>query len=282
MRRISHSEVNSFLHCEYKHFVQFEDKLEPKTFSTSLSRGIWVHAILEVYYNAVKVGATGVEAETAAKEYLYSTTTPNNLEMAPAVLDLMERYFAYAANDDWTILAVEQHVSLLLDEDISYDGKIDLLVKINSGQRAGQIVVIDHKTVWDFYTTDDLLVNAQIPKYIAALRAMDINASWGMVNQLRHRTKQSYQPDSEKFRRDFIKPGLTEIKAIMTEHYEASKRIVNASATGAMPLRTMDKFTCKNCGVLPLCRSELLGENTDLMRTTLYQPNSYGYGDSNE
>lgn len=304
---VSNSEVSNYLSCERKHYYAHALNLEPKNYSTSLSRGIIGHEALAAFYEVIKawqdsqdqntvVYPPGVFAEACDmmgavvdKYYLQTlqqqgfSRKQETLEMLTMLKILLQRYAEFQKNDYWKILEVEQSHVMPLYDHYGYGMRLDLLVQLTQGPRAGEIEVVDHKFVYDFYSQDTLRINAQMPKYLATVRAeTGLVIKRGILNELRHRMKKGPMTDLELFRREPISPSTTRIRNIMKEQIKASEEIMERHALpvevyGERAKRVMNQMVCKNCSFLEPCMTELDGENISLMLATEFQPNSYGY-----
>lgn len=276
-RRISNSEVSAYLQCERKWLYGYHQLLEPVVTSMALNRGIIAHECLADYYKVLMdtpgnyKGAERSCFETLS-EYIKSG---QDIEMLTGLNALLIRYFAWSQPQDsgWKILAVEQSYDIDVNSEFGYVMRLDLLAEID-----GLNVLIDHKTVWDFHSADQLDMNCQMPKYIGTLRMNDIKVDYAMLNQLRYRTKKAGNTDEETFQRVIMRPTRTEIQNVLSEQFRASQQIVKLYAEAdPTVLRTMNNMTCKNCGFAKLCKAELMGSNTADLRNSEYKPNTYGY-----
>lgn len=278
---ISNSEVKSYLDCERKHFYSFRKGLKPTTYSKALTRGIVGHEALEAYYKAKKDGhdlafcmtAMEIVLNEAGRKYPeYSA----ELTQLSAVLG---RYVSQYWDEPWKILEVESPHSMLLGNSIEYGLRLDLLVEVTAGTDKGQIVIVDHKFVYDFFTDRELEMNAQQVKYIATLRKNGIPVRKAILNQIRYRQLKApkanmlfrrssiYAKDKEaqRFIDEFAKVavdlnylyGLTE-----EEHKDATKMHI-------------DKQTCGKCAYQPLCKLYLEGIDETRTERMLYEHNDY-------
>lgn len=283
-RNISNSEVSAWLACQRKYYYTFDLNLEPVKLGTALSRGVLGHEALAEYYTVLQehAGQPGVyeEARRAARRVLttaLASASSYDDEMVGGLAALLDRYFEYAERTqrDWKILAVEKKYDIPVNEDYAFTMRLDLAARID-----GKVTVVDHKFVYDFWSTDDLALNPQIPKYIGALRFNGITVDRGMVNQLRYRMKKAPMTDDELFRYDYMYPTDVEIRTIMREQFRVSQQIVNHRKQGLEErsknvFRVMNKMGCKNCSVLSLCKAELMGNDITYDIQNNYQQNSY-------
>jgi hypothetical protein len=276
-RRISNSETSAFLQCERKWLYQYQMNLEPVKTGTALNRGIIGHECLAAYYEVLM---DEPYAFKKAEDAAYLALAPHfavdsDLEMLFQLRGLLERYFAYAKGDGWKILAVEQSYDINVNDDFGYVMRLDVLANIKDKN-----VLVDHKFVYNFYNANTIDMNCQIPKYIGALRFNKINVDYAMLNQILYRTKKGGYSDEETFQRAVLRPSPVEVRNVMREQFQASEQIMRFYADPDVDkhvIRTMNYMTCKNCSMLPLCKADLMEQDTTEILATGYQPNSYGY-----
>lgn len=289
--RVSNSEALA-LTCEAKWMYSFHPdyKLEPKSQSIALTRGTIGHKALEMFFRAMMTGANREEAEKDSLVFLASEITQGVVtgdfvrqEAATKVSPVIQAYFK-SKNlqkflDDVTILEVEKRFEVELPDDFIAVGQIDLIVKYTKGQYKGEIVPVDNKFVYNFWTEDDFRMNSQIPTYIFAVRELYPEGviKRGMINQLRHRAN-AVSP----FELTPITPERGEIDNIIANHIKQSMRIkelreLSGPVIRQSVTRSLSKYTCENCGFKLLCKSELTNGNTQGVIKLNYQPNSYGY-----
>lgn len=286
LRKISNSEVATFLTCERKYYYEFDLGLEPKVAGGALGRGVLLHDILATYYNMRKDGAHHNASINEARGQLqtYMANDAFGMETVMEVDRLLQGYWThYAGDSDWEILDVERGYDLSITGDYGYSLRFDLLVRERS---TGHTVLIDHKTAYDFWSEDDLDLNPQFPKYIGALRANDIYVDKAILNQIR--TRSIKNPSSEQlFRRTICKPSKAKVQNAMREQVLASEKIVKhrmlpLEVRAANSLRVLNKTACKYCNSKPLCMSEYDGGDITHMIANDYKPRTYGYNGESE
>lgn len=290
---ISNSETSQYQTCQRRHYYNFGLKLEPKRMSDSLTRGIIGHEALAAYYLDIKqYGTKGYDRAVASAmsvidAYMEKDITENggmNLDMLSALRQRVNDYLAWASfNDNFEILEVEQEYRLDLPNGMQYAMRLDLLVRPYSGPYVGKVVLIDHKFVYDFYSEDKLAMNAQMPKYIGILRASGRPVDVAILNQIRTRVnKKSEMTDDQKFRREVLLPTSTEVQTIFAEEIKVAEQIeffksLSIEQWESEVTRTMGNMTCGYCPFTALCKAELQGQDTSVMREMDYKALSYGY-----
>lgn len=283
MRRISNSEVATWNTCQRKYYYEFDLALEPKVTGGALGRGVLLHEVLADYYAGLKDGATHEVAMRAARGRLqqYLANDAFGMETVMEVDRLLQGYWAnYQGDPDWEILEVEKGFDLPLTEDYEYSLRLDLLVRSRS---TSALILVDHKTAYDFWTEDDLDLNPQFPKYIGSLRANGIHVDKAILNQIRTRKLKNPGPE-DLFRRTVCKPSIAKVQNSLKEQVLASQEITNHRM---LPLevrantskRVLNKMVCRYCNAKSLCMSEYDGGDITHMIANDFKPRTYGYND---
>lgn len=294
-RLISNSEVSDFLLCQRKHYYAHLRKLKRKGQSDALTRGIVGHEALAAYYEFLMDNGTGRvadgkpysaqvldEAEAAARRVLMGyLSSPDSLVGQEIIYDLdriLRRYFEFARNDNWTILAVEKQYGIPINNDFEYTMRLDVLAFID-----GEPTLVDHKFKYNFFTQAELDMNAQVPKYIGTLRYNGVPVERGMMNQIRYRVSKD-QSDENMFKRVYIKPHPVEIRNTIREQILVSEEIIERRSLtreqqSEAARRVMSPMICKNCPFIDLCKSELMGGDITLTIRSEFEVNDYGYND---
>lgn len=277
-RVISNSEVTAYNECARRHWYQYVEGLQPRSYGLALTRGIIGHHILEAYYKSRMLGHSVDESKVHAFELLRKIiadwikdhpTEYEKLSMLSDLYKLLEMYFEFYRGDNFNILSVENTYIASVDPEFSYGMKLDLLIKIESGIHAGETVVMDHKFIYNFKSDEELSIDGQLPKYIRTTAAAEgIGISRGVFNQIRYRELKN--PDPEMiFRRTWIKPTAEAKEQIWQEQIAASEEIVRRPRA---PRRTLSPLVCKNCYFLQICSAELNGRSTATARLVDYEP----------
>ena len=179
--KISHSQLQTFDRCKFAWHLNYERGIVPVETKPYLDLGSYIHKLLQAYYEAVKTGQSHKEAYEAVKELgaLRIQSAGNNLdalEIATKGLHLVRRYvfdFAQYHDRGWTILGVEHHFEIPFVSpggiDFLLEGYVDLVYQ----RPDGKIWIVDHKTAngkQNFYTDIQILMDPQLPIYVAGLR----------------------------------------------------------------------------------------------------------------
>lgn len=278
---ISNSEVKSYLDCERRHFYSFRKGLKPTTYSKALTRGIVGHEALEAFYKAKQAGhdkAFCVEAmDIVLKEAMGKH--PEYLPEFAQLDAVLSRYVSHYWDEPWKILEVESPHSMLLGNSIEYGLRLDLLVEVTAGRDKGQVIIVDHKFVYDFFTDRELEMNAQQVKYIATLRKNGIPVRKAVLNQIRYRQLKSPRPDM-LFRRSSIHTTEGEIKRFLNEFSKVAVDLnflygLTEDEHKEMTKMHIDKTTCGKCSYQPLCKLYLEGIDETRTQRMLYEHNDY-------
>lgn len=294
---ISHSEVESYLSCQMKHFYAFGDStfgeyagLEPKSFSDALFRGITGHEALQEFYKSLLEGDSYERACEIVTETLnviaFRPQVMTNASHLNIVTDLkvriLPRYLQGAGkekyNAGWRPAYVEHTFRLEMDFDngrFIYPFRPDVIMR----DPAGNLWVWDHKFVYNFYTPDQINLLPQIPKYVGALRACGVAIKGGFYNQLRWREVKDF--DKHVLQTPFT-PSDARVTNAFRQQYKVMVDIAHRKGLGEAvwkdeSTRVLSTMVCKSCSFKYLCTTELNGEDSTLMRRVEFNANSYGY-----
>lgn len=284
LRHISNSEVSTWLTCERKYYYNFDLNLAPKKYGQSLSRGLAGHKVLETFYRSLKDNSNYDKAVAAGQECLAQMMQEGyyDLEILVDIARITERYWTFAKKDNWEILAVEAKHAIDLTDEYDYTMRIDVLARVN-----GELMPIDHKFVYDFYSLDAVNYMPQLPKYLASLRHAGVHANRAMLNMLRWRTKKDAMLDEEMFKRIIIAPSPVVLRHHMREQIMASREIINhrklpVEERERVVKRNMSKMNCQNCSYKDLCLAQLWGNPIDVEIQINFKPNDYDYNSGDE
>jgi CRISPR/Cas system-associated exonuclease Cas4 (RecB family) len=277
---ISNSEVSSWLHCTRKYYYEYFLNIEPKQLSEPLTKGTFIHAILEEYYAAKQLGMEEGDCRAAALQVVMDAAALPDANMVDIgqTRDLVFGYFdKYHVDDEiYEIVAVESKYKADLSPEFALVGTIDLVLR---NKFTGKVIGVDHKSTYNFWTPDQCQTAGQFVKYIVLLRYAGIDINTFMVNQLRTRNVKN----GDLWQRAFIHPTEARISNVMKQHIAASEKIMKFRAMGSpkeLTVPVYDKYACSNCSFLPLCDSDTEGVNIDFQVASDYQPRTgYGYNE---
>ncbi len=265
---ISNAQISTKLLCDKAHHFRYTLKREPKKLAPALYRGVLGHSALEAYYTVLKNGGLTEEARLSAFNILDKEiariiqTSPEDSQIILMVMKLrklIEVYSEIYRKESFKVLAVEQDYKILVNQNIDYVLRLDLLVEMTAGEYRGDLVVVDHKFVHNFKSVSDIQMDAQLPKYIKVLKDNGYFVTKGMFNQIR--TRDLKYPTSESvYKRSWIKPTKEEIDRIWYEQELVALQIQdNDSNPAYVPVRTMNYQVCRFCAFQGPCKAELDG-----------------------
>lgn len=257
-RIISISQADAFNTCLRKWMLGYVFQKQSKTMSRSLSIGVIFHDVVAMYYKAVMEGMRVHDAEQEGMKKLteYYLSGEHNAEVLGIVASLFSRYVAQdTIVSSSKILAVEEDFFIPITADYWYGCRVDLLVEATQGRQKGNVLLIDHKTTYDFKTPEALKLNPQMPKYTAAVRYNGYPVDEAYLNQIRTRFSLNVIPNKandDLFKRSPV--GITQerIKSSLKNQMVTSERIVKMLA---LPLElqvdqctpNQNEMICKNC-----------------------------------
>jgi hypothetical protein len=270
---ISHSEVEALGQCERKWGYAHLEKLQPVTHSAALNKGNAGHFIIETFLKFIKEGMYFEEAAVKAIKAVYEEDFP--IEIIGEAVRIAKPWMNLIwPRLGWKIVAVEKEFRLSIGDDLVYPFKVDAIVEIR-----GELVLVDHKFVFDTYDDNTIHLMPQMPRYIGALRMMGIDVRYGIYNFLRTR---KLKVELDQYSQEVNKVTDARIRHSMLEQVQEMRKI---QALKDMPeserpilVRTVNKMNCAHCGFVELCRQELeTGKVALFMRRTQFEPNTYGY-----
>lgn len=295
MRRISNSEVGTWLTCRRKYFYAFDMNIAPKkqfnnTNSdkvTTLAVGLLGHEILGIYYNALQIGESVEDSIKVARDTLtrfMMDPREYNQMVIVKTLEILNRYWASNAQKDheiYEVLDVEKEYDLPLTDEFSYVFRFDLLLKIRGTPK---IELWDHKFKYDFFSDEAISLSGQTPKYLGALRGNGIYPSAVRLNQIRAKPPAQTWGSKDFFKRTLVSPSNAKVTNAMREQIIASQEIsewrdLPFEIKKATALRSMDSFPspCTRCSFNLICRMEYDGGNISYVVAKEFGPNTYDY-----
>jgi PD-(D/E)XK nuclease superfamily len=277
---VSHSEVDIFNSCQRKHFYSFVDGLEPKQFGSPIRRGVLGHAALAEFFTGPMKGFTYEESLDSMHDFLdlKALREPESRDVIGDVSRITDGWLRSFKSRiiNWEILYVEHEFWLNISDRIRYPFKPDLVIK-----EQNRIKVIDYKFCYDFFSSDELALFPQLPKYIGALRALGIYAQDGLYAELRYRSLKNPSPE-DLYRLTPIPLNNARIKRTWLEQIEGTQRIAQRKElpyelSEEQAVRSASKSNCRWCWFKNLCSAELQGSDGRLMRQVEFIPTTYGY-----
>lgn len=280
VNKASHSEVQSYLACERRHYYAYGYEIQGKYLSEALERGIIVHAVLAEYYTVQLNGGTVAEAEAAGFAMLTKMGAEcqgyDSFKIMAQCSSLVFQYFNHYRDEGIEVLAVETEYLVPITDNYSLQVRIDLICRIG-----GQVIVRDHKVVQDFYDDNKAALDPQLPKYLAGLWSMSESPKIDKLefNQIRHRNTEENKGDpGKRFLQKEVPVTRARVLGTLKEQLQVATRIASLRAKGLDEWgKTVVRNTgaCGNCPFTAICIAENNNEDRetiDLLLQYEYRP----------
>lgn len=172
MKVVRGSEYQDFLRCRYRWAERWINKLEKVTPNNKLFFGNLFHKFTEVYYDVKDTGAAYNAMMT-----LFNDTDKSGMEQVEIdqlwelVTNVVNHYVDQWKQDDdkINVLATEMHIIIPLDDDIAFEGTIDLVYE----DKDGNLWFRDYKTTSSIDKYDKkAAMDRQISRYWWALQQL--------------------------------------------------------------------------------------------------------------
>lgn len=270
--RVSHSEVESFLLCNRKHYYGYLKGLTRVEHSIALNRGVNGHAILDKLFVAL-IDDPNLNKAQFLREQVQASYLEQGYE-PEIMLTLIQQFDAFVAEwpfDGWKILAVEKEFVLKINDSLYLPFVVDLIMQTPEGK----IAVIDHKFTKDFYKPWNLELLPQLPKYMAAIKELGLPADEAYYSIFRTGFgKSATSKDIYKL----IPVELTEkrVSNSLKEQVNASLAIQQVKKLAEdeqerSALRVANNLVCNSCSFKSICSAELNGYATGPLLKTEYK-----------
>ncbi len=281
---VSNSEAEAYQRCKRLHWFAFGLSLRPKDESTAINTGVVGHEVLEAYYRAKMAEQSHRDCVSAGLEIITkrmgNVGEGDDSSSFPLITQRFLEYAIFYEKEPFRVLDIEGTYSVPLENGTEYALTLDLLVEFTSGRLKGQQAVYDHKWAYNFWTLVDLEMNAQIPKYLWAVRKLGSNAEIGIISQIRTR---KVDGDENKFRRNKIEPSVTRMENLMDIHATVAEEIAKVKTDrdfwkeNATP--SISKLNCQYCPFRTPCSTMLEGKDPSKNLYAFYERKKYGYED---
>lgn len=272
---VSHSEVESRLLCERRHYYAYGELLEPIGNNIHLFRGVIGHEGLAAFFQTLKDTSNWNEARDSMRRYFHAKlmqqTTAEKIKVVGATQLLIEEFLKHMREEilTWKIIEVEAPRQVVIDDEFTYIYVIDLLFW------AGSYFPVDWKFTYDYFSEEIMGLLPQIPKYVGALRLEGLHVPTGYYGFFRYRELKNPKT-SDKFRFDRVDISNQRIRRTFEEYLAVARRI---AADKAKPLseweksvvRTANKSVCNYCQFRSVCAVELRGDSAAVLKRDYYK-----------
>lgn len=178
------SMIKAFRSCHREALYKYHERLSPKVASTPLTRGKWVHDVLEAFYK-------GEDWREAHKKNVLKFSKlfdeeKEKLGDLPTEIELMMKSYFWHYGDpevqgtEWNVLEVELLLEAPMPNGHIFRGKFDMLVEID-----GRLWLVDHKTHKKFPDWSYRMFDEQSTMYTWVARQNDMPVEgfiWNYIN----------------------------------------------------------------------------------------------------
>jgi len=229
MIKISHSEIDSYRQCRFKHQLQYREGWRSEDTAPALQRGTHFHTMLELHYR---------HRGEAALEYLSTVEDNDQRELLAWI------YSGYCSKwgEDlgWEVIDVERWIEVPLADDVVLRGKIDLIAR----DEKGRVWIWDHKTSQYLPKAREHDLDDQLTVYLWALREEGMDVRGAIYNACRTNRPKSKEPKlEERFDRYMVFRTDAELETVRREYTELAREAYQAGE-GDRP-RSPDPDKCR-------------------------------------
>lgn len=278
-KTFSSSEADSVNRCLRAHYWAYGEGLEKIDKAKPLQVGSALHEFLEEYYLFLmkyhRDDYNGPEYYEVIEDIELNKFQKMLVESRYkgehiiAARDAFTRYVDEVDPWEWEIIAVEDYIEYQLSDNVLINGVIDVVARLKKlpkkdmekhGDLIGKLVVIDHKSCYNFYTYKEYKLNSQLPKYqFAANKLMKYGEPIEavIINQVRTR-----EDAKEKYTRTILRPSEIRQIKIVDQHLKAAEARLELKNLPLDQWRdkaqmTLIKDVCRYCDFFVLCDLEL-------------------------
>ena len=232
MSSVSHSRADGYLLCRRKDYYSYTLGLRRRTEADSTGLGSAYHECLEVFYRTIaEAGSTRRKQKAAFKTAVKAMHTrylqfiKEGFESPDNRVDLKELLRRYVelepfVQNGWLIQDVEREFLLEYDEETH--SRFRFVIDLIAEDPTGKVVIIDHKTAFDFFDHEMSQLQGQVPKYIGAMRGLGYKVHYGAYSQIRTRPIRGEKKLKPQLIADLEKAGYVHHKftGLPAEHTE--------------------------------------------------------------
>lgn len=170
---LTQSSMKTFRQCPREFYYKYELSLKPKVASTPLTRGKWMHSLIEAYYQ--EEDWKPVHDKYTAQFSKLFDEEKEKLGDLPREIDLLMASYQWYYGDpevkgtEWIVHEVEKMIQCELPNGHWFRGVVDLIVEDEYG-----LWLVDHKNMKTFPDWAYRMLDEQSSLYIWAARQMGI------------------------------------------------------------------------------------------------------------
>lgn len=179
-KRIStHSMLKTFRRCPKQAEFKYVHRLKPRILGKPLSRGKWMHELLEIHHGGGDWRAHH-EKLCAKFDQMFDEEKDYYGDMPTEIRRIMESYIWHYKNDPWKFVKVEEQIEAELPDGTIYRGKVDAIIENQFG-----LWLVDHKTHKTLPDHTFRLLDAQSALYLWAAQQSGIPVLGFIWNYIR-------------------------------------------------------------------------------------------------
>lgn len=226
MPSVSHSRADGYLLCRRKDYYSYTLGLQRVYESDGTGLGSAYHQCLDALYRTIlEAGTTRKKQKAAWKKGLkamhehYQKLVKEGFESPDNRVDLKELLRRYVDNEPfvregWLIKGVEQEFLLEYDEETQ--SRFRFVIDLIAEDPTGKVVIVDHKTAYDFFDHEMASLQGQVPKYIGAMRGLGHKVHYGAYSQIRTRPIRGEKKLKGQLVADLEKAGYVHHETVMS------------------------------------------------------------------
>lgn len=259
---VTHSMIKSARRCWKQAQYKYVERLKPRSESKPLTRGKWIHALLEVHY---KGGDWKEEHRlwTSRFNKLFEEEREKLGDLPREIARLMRGYFwHYKYDEDWEVLETEYTIETELPDGSLYRGRVDNLVRTRHG-----LYIVDHKSHKSLPDTDFRLLDAQSALYIWAARKNGIDVQGFIWNYIR-----AIGPKDVKFNKNGTlskRQGETDYPTAITSIKRAGFDPKEERFQGMLNLLLKQRYRPDAMQLSPHFRRDMMDKDSDVLQRIL-------------
>ena len=218
----THSMIKTFRRCPKQAEFKYNLRLKPRLLGKPLSRGKWVHSLLE-YYHSGRDWRDQHRKFTTQFNELFDEEKDYYGDMPTEILSIMESYIWHYRDDPWEYLENEFTIEAELPDGSLYRGKIDALVRTQFG-----IFVVDHKSHKTLPDRNFRLLDAQSALYLWACKQNGIEVEGFIWNYIRWKpaTKPKLLKDGSRLSKVNVDTDYPTYVRALKEYKETNPKFV--------------------------------------------------------